>query len=83
MIQTDTIVALSTPPGVGALAVVRLSGPEAISITQALFSKKNLAAQAGHTLHYGTLRDPASGLILDEVVAALYRAPRSYTAKTW
>ncbi|RYY19748.1 MAG: tRNA uridine-5-carboxymethylaminomethyl(34) synthesis GTPase MnmE [Cytophagaceae bacterium] len=79
MVQTDTIVALSTPPGVGALAVVRLSGPAAIAITQALFSKKNLAAQPGHTLHYGTLRDPASGQVLDEVVASLYRAPRSYT----
>ncbi len=76
---SDTIVALSTPPGIGALAVVRLSGPEAVSITQALFSKKNLAAQPGHTLHYGTLRDPESGQILDEVVASLYRAPRSYT----
>jgi tRNA modification GTPase len=64
---------------VGALAVVRLSGPQAVAITQALFSKKNLAAQPGHTLHYGTLRDPDSGQILDEVVAALYRAPRSYT----
>jgi tRNA modification GTPase len=76
---TDTIVALSTPPGVGALAVVRLSGPDAVAITQALFSKKNLAAQPGHTLHYGTLRDPASGQVLDEVVASLYRAPRSFT----
>ncbi len=75
----DTIVALSTPPGVGALAVVRLSGPEAIAITQALFSKKNLASQPGHTLHYGTLRDPATGQVLDEVVVALYRGPRSYT----
>lgn len=81
MIQTltDTIVALSTPPGVGALAVVRLSGPNAVAITQALFSKQNLAAQPGHTLHYGTLRDPGSGQVLDEVVASLYRAPRSYT----
>ena len=76
---SDTIVALSTPPGAGALAVVRLSGPAAISITQALFSRKNLAAQPGHTLHYGTLREPATGEILDEVVVALYRAPRSFT----
>ncbi|QKG52139.1 tRNA uridine-5-carboxymethylaminomethyl(34) synthesis GTPase MnmE [Hymenobacter sp. BRD67] len=75
----DTIVALSTPPGAGALAVVRLSGPDAIRITQALFSKKNLAAQPGHTLHYGTLRDPESHAVLDEVVVALYRGPRSYT----
>jgi len=76
---SDTIVALSTPPGVGALAVVRLSGPDAVAITQALFSKKNLVAQPGHSLHYGTLRDPATGQVLDEVVVALYRGPRSYT----
>ncbi len=73
------MVALSTPPGAGALAVVRLSGSEAIAITQALFSKKNLADQPGHTLHYGTLREPGTGRVLDEVVVALYRAPRSYT----
>lgn len=63
----------------GALAVVRLSGPEAVPITQALFSKKNLATQPSHTLHYGTLRDPQSDQLLDEVVVSLYRAPRSYT----
>jgi len=77
--HTDTIVALSTPPGAGALAVVRLSGARAVAIVQALFSKKNLAEQPGHTLHYGTLREPALGQVLDEVVVALYRAPRSYT----
>ena len=71
--------AISTPPGAGALAVVRLSGPEAIAITQALFSKQHLADQPGHTLHYGTLREPGTGRVLDEVVVALYRAPRSYT----
>ncbi len=76
---SDTIVALSTPPGAGALAVVRLSGPEAVALTAALFSKKSLAAQPGHTLHYGTLRDPATAAVLDEVVVALYRAPRSFT----
>ena len=76
---SDTIVALSTPPGAGALAVVRLSGPAAVSITAEVFSKKKLAQAAGHTLHYGTLRNPDSGEILDEVVVALYRAPRSFT----
>ena len=82
MVQTifsDTIVALSTPPGAGALAVVRLSGPAAVAIAAGLFSKQNLADQPGHTLHYGALRDPASGDILDEAVVALYRAPRSFT----
>ena len=75
----DTIVALSTPPGAGALAVVRLSGPEAVACVAALFSKKKLAEQPGHTLHYGTLRDPETAEALDEVVVALYRAPRSFT----
>ena len=79
MTLTDTIVALSTPPGVGALAIVRLSGPDAIAIVSQVFSRKNLAAQPGHTLHYGTLTDNASGQIVDEVVVSLYRAPRSYT----
>ncbi|AMJ65417.1 tRNA uridine-5-carboxymethylaminomethyl(34) synthesis GTPase MnmE [Hymenobacter sp. PAMC 26628] len=76
---SDTIVALSTPPGVGALAVVRLAGPDAVSLVAGIFSKKNLAAQPGHTLHYGTIRDPDGGALIDEVVVALYRAPRSFT----
>ena len=76
---SDTIVALSTPPGAGALAVGRLSGPNAVAITAAVFSKKSLSKAAGHTLHYGTLRDPSSAEIIDEVVVALYRAPRSFT----
>jgi tRNA modification GTPase len=76
---TDTIVALSTPPGVGALAVVRLSGPQAITIVSQVFSKKSLARKPGNTLHYGTLRDEASGQLVDEVMVSLYRAPRSYT----
>ena len=75
----DTIVALSTPSGAGALAVIRLSGQAAVAITTIVFSKKNLAVQPGHTLHYGTLRDPDDGEILDEVVVALYHAPRSFT----
>ena len=76
---SDTIVALSTPPGVGALAVVRLSGPEAIAIVGQVFSKKSLNSQPGNTLHYGTLRDDVSGQLVDEVVVSLYRAPRSFT----
>ena len=82
MVQTifsDTIVALSTPPGAGALAVVRLSGPAAITLTAAIFSKKSFPDALSHSLHYGTLRDPATGQILDEVVVALYRNPRSFT----
>jgi tRNA modification GTPase len=78
-IFSDTIVALSTPPGAGALAVIRLSGPAAVAITAAVFSKKSFFEAAGNTLHYGTLRDPNGGEILDEVVAGLFRAPKSFT----
>ena len=78
-IFSDTIVALSTPPGAGALAVIRLSGPNAVTITAAVFSKKNFTEAAGNTLHYGTLRDPNGGEILDEVVVGLFRAPKSFT----
>ncbi|MCC2544946.1 tRNA uridine-5-carboxymethylaminomethyl(34) synthesis GTPase MnmE [Hymenobacter sp. BT175] len=73
----DTIVALSTPPGAGAIALVRLSGPEAIALTDAVFAGKPLREQASHTLHYGTIRD--EGRILDEVVVSLFRGPNSYT----
>ena len=79
LLFSDTIVALSTPAGAGALAVVRLSGPAAVAITAAVFSKKSLPAAAGHTLHYGSLRDPQDDQLLDEVVVALFRAPRSFT----
>ncbi|MBD2716855.1 tRNA uridine-5-carboxymethylaminomethyl(34) synthesis GTPase MnmE [Microvirga sp. STR05] len=74
---SDTIIALSTPPGAGAIAVLRLSGPEAISLTDAAFTGKRLRDQAGHTLHYGTIRD--GDRILDEVVVSLFRGPHSYT----
>lgn len=75
---SDTIIALSTPPGAGAIAVVRLSGAEAFSLTDELFRGKILADQPSHTLHYGTLRE-ADGRILDEVVVSLFRGPNSYT----
>jgi tRNA modification GTPase len=74
---SDTIVALSTPPGSGAIALVRLSGAAAISLTDAVFSGKALAEQSSHTLHYGTIRE--EGRIIDEVVVSLFRAPNSYT----
>ena len=74
---SDTIVALSTPPGSGAIALVRLSGRQAISLTAEVFSGKRLLEQPSHTLHYGTIRD--EGRIIDEVVVSLFREPNSYT----
>jgi tRNA modification GTPase len=75
----DTIVALSTPPGQGALAVVRLSGPDALRVAAACWRGGDLAQAAGHSAHYGRVIAPQTGLVLDEVVLTLYRAPRSYT----
>ncbi|GAB2464163.1 tRNA modification GTPase MnmE [Hymenobacter qilianensis] len=75
---SDTIIALSTPPGAGAIAVIRLSGPAAFSLTDGLFRGKTLADQPSHTLHYGTLRE-SDGRIFDEVVVSLFRGPNSYT----
>lgn len=76
--RTDTIIALATPPGKGAIGVIRLSGPHAIAWTAQLMPKKRLADQLSHTLHYGLLYD-LSGVVIDEVVVSLYRTPKSYT----
>jgi tRNA modification GTPase len=76
---TDTICAVATPPGVGAIAVLRVSGPRAFPAVQALFRGKVLAEQSSHTIHFGTLRDPADGAVVDEVLVSLFKAPRSYT----
>lgn len=73
----DTIVALSTPEGVGAIAVIRLSGREAITLCNKVFRGKDLTQAATHTLHFGTIRD--GDQTLDEVVVALFKAPHSFT----
>ena len=78
--QGDTIVALSTPPGVGAIGVIRLSGPDAISICDTHFYGRNLSKADGHTVHYGKIKNE-EGQIIDECVATIFRAPRSYTCE--
>lgn len=77
---TDTIVALATPSGVGAIGVIRLSGPDAIRIANSVFHGKDLEQQASHTVHFGTIRND-EGRILDEVLATVFVAPRSYTGE--
>jgi tRNA modification GTPase len=74
---SDTIVALATPAGVGAIGVIRLSGDRAIEIVNKVFLPKDLSVQASHTIHYGRIE--SAGRVYDEVVASLYIAPRSYT----
>lgn len=75
----DTIVAIATAPGIGAIAVIRLSGSAAIAITDKLFPSRSLASEPGHTLHFGGLH--FEGKLIDEVVVSLFRAPRSYTGE--
>jgi tRNA modification GTPase len=75
----DTIVAVATAPGLGAIAVIRLSGPGAYTICNGLFPAKDLTQQASHTLHFGSI--VSEGRVLDEVVVSLYKGPRSYTGE--
>lgn len=75
--QEDPIVALATPPGSSAIAVVRLSGNGVIELTNKLFKEKDLTQQKSHTIHFGTIQDDQK--ILDEVLVAIFRAPKSFT----
>ena len=77
MSLTDTIVALATPAGTGAIGIIRLSGPEAISIANSVFKGKDLTKQASHTLHFGKIMN--GNVVVDEVLASIFVAPHSYT----
>ena len=74
-----TIVARATPRGTSALSIVRLSGPLAVSIVDAVFPSKELAEQASHTAHVGYIGRP--GAWIDHVVCTLFRAPNSATGE--
>ena len=75
----DTIVAIATPPGVGAIGVIRLSGKEAIGIINQLFTSKNLITQLSHTLHVGLIKE--DNIVIDEAVVSLFKNPKSYTGE--
>lgn len=80
--QFDTIAAVSTPPGRGAIGIVRLSGPRAEEIGRRLFKPHKAPERfATHRLYHGDLVDPQSGQIIDEVLVTLMRGPRSYTGE--
>jgi tRNA modification GTPase len=82
MLYNDSIVALATPSGAGAIAVIRISGPEAISIGNAVFKSiknKDLTQQKTHTLHLGHIMDDTK--TLDEVLVSLFKGPNSYTGE--
>ncbi|AKG03328.1 MULTISPECIES: tRNA uridine-5-carboxymethylaminomethyl(34) synthesis GTPase MnmE [Salimicrobium] len=77
--DTDTIAAISTPTGEGAIAIVRLSGDDAVSRANELFQGKDLTTVDSHTMHYGKLLDPETGEIAEEVMASVMRAPKTFT----
>ncbi|SER00311.1 tRNA modification GTPase trmE [Hyunsoonleella jejuensis] len=82
MIKQDTIIALATPSGAGAIAVIRLSGKDAISIAEKQFksvSDKLLSKQKTHTIHLGHLVDDS--ITLDEVLVSVFKNPNSYTGE--
>jgi len=75
----DTIVAIATPPGMGAIGVIRLSGNKSFEIINNLFPSKDLAIQPANTLHVGYLKDGDN--IIDEVVISIFKTPSSYTGE--
>lgn len=82
--HNDTIVALATPQGIGAIGVIRLSGEKAITICESVFAtkslkKKGLESKDSHTIHFGVIHE--GDVILDEVLVSLFKAPHSYTSE--
>ncbi|MEH6938478.1 tRNA uridine-5-carboxymethylaminomethyl(34) synthesis GTPase MnmE [Bacillus sp. JJ664] len=77
--EFDTITAISTPKGEGAIAIVRLSGDEAVQIANKLFKEKDLNMVDSHTIHYGHLVDPSTEAIVEEVMVSVLRAPKTFT----
>jgi tRNA modification GTPase len=81
--KNDTIIAPTTAPGMGAIAVIRISGPEAIQKTNVQFKKiksdKSLLEQASHTVHFVKIYD--NDKLIDEVLVTLFKGPNSYTGE--
>ncbi|KAB5846187.1 tRNA uridine-5-carboxymethylaminomethyl(34) synthesis GTPase MnmE, partial [Bifidobacterium adolescentis] len=77
--EFDTIAAISTPPGEGAISIVRMSGEEAVSIAQKVFSGKDLTQAKSHTINYGHIFDPKTHEEIDEVMVSLMLAPKTFT----
>ena len=78
--SNTTIAAIATPEGVGAVGLIRLSGPEAINIADRIFKGKKLSQQKSHSAHLGKILDEQSNT-LDEVLATVFVGPHSYTGE--
>ena len=79
--EFDTIAAISTPPGEGAISIVRLSGDDAVVIADKVnaYNQKKLVDVASHTIHYGHIKDPDTEQVLDEVMFSVMLAPKTFT----
>lgn len=80
--EFDTIAAISTPMGEGAIAIVRLSGDQAVEIADRIFSLpsgKKLSSKKSHTIHYGHLKEVETGEVVEEVMVSLMRGPKTFT----
>ncbi|WP_414735444.1 tRNA uridine-5-carboxymethylaminomethyl(34) synthesis GTPase MnmE [Carnobacterium divergens] len=80
-LEFDTIAAVSTPPGEGAIGIVRLSGDEALAVADKVYQagKKQLAEVPSHTIHYGHIIDPKNSGVIDEVMVSVMREPKTFT----
>lgn len=77
--EFDTIAAIATPPGEGAISIVRLSGDDAVTIANQVFKGKDLTKVSSHTINYGHFIDPKTREIIDEVMVSVLRAPKTFT----
>ncbi|EOH91592.1 tRNA uridine-5-carboxymethylaminomethyl(34) synthesis GTPase MnmE [Enterococcus villorum] len=80
-LEFDTIAAISTPPGEGAISIVRLSGDQAVAIADKVYrcGKKSLLEVPSHTIHYGHIIDPKTQQLVDEVMISIMLAPKTFT----
>ncbi|HIB1931057.1 TPA: tRNA uridine-5-carboxymethylaminomethyl(34) synthesis GTPase MnmE [Enterococcus faecium] len=80
-LEFDTIAAISTPPGEGAISIVRLSGDQAVQLADKVYQSgnKRLSEVPSHTIHYGHIVDPKSNQLVDEVMVSVMRAPKTFT----
>lgn len=81
-VELETIAAISTPMGEGAIAIVRLSGDEAFQIAEKLFqsvSRKKISEVPSHTIHYGHIIDPGTKAVVEEVMISIMRGPKTFT----
>lgn len=82
--KNDTIAAISTPIGVGGIGIVRLSGPDSLSVADKVFEpfkEGRPSFYESHTVHYGRVKDPSSGEMIDEVLLTVMRQPATYTSE--